>query len=95
MTQYIKATVEGMFPIEDIPLMAQFYCNIEGLPLPETEDEQRDFVLDRAKKVLIDFLKAPSLAYYTATSKAELETNITELETRVAQALSIDYEVVG
>lgn len=90
----IKATVEGMYPVADVAMMATYYANLFGVPCPETDEEQREFILAQAKKVLVDFLKGPAFKYYTETSKAELAENIAALEERVASSLSITSEIV-
>lgn len=87
MTEYIKAKITGIFPKEDIALIANFYGG-------EHQEDKLEHVLKIAQASLADFLSAPSRSQIVTAKQAEQQVELNSLVERVSNSLSAEAEEI-
>ena len=87
MAEYIKVTISGTFPKEDIDLIADFYGGQDA-------EDKLQFATQLAQRVLANFLKAPSQSKLEKELLEQKEAAVSLLEERVESALTSNTEEV-
>ena len=88
MSDYIKVTISGVFPKDDIAAIADFYGG-------HGQADKLQYSVSIAQKCLADFLSAPTksqIAYEASQQKQQLEDKLVR---RVEGALSAETEEVN
>lgn len=91
MTEMIKVTLTGIFPKEDIGLIANYY----GVDESSTEQEELDFIINQIQEEIVKYLETPARRSIAQTYSEVIESESDALRQRVNSAITSSSEIIN